>query len=131
MHSPADAAGPRFEIERVYDDEGGGGYRVLVDRLWPRGISKERAALDEWAKDVAPSDGLRRWYGHDPDKFAEFARRYRSELRTAPGKDLVTHLRLTARTEPVILLTATRDVAHSGATVLLNTLTGRQTRFAR
>jgi uncharacterized protein YeaO (DUF488 family) len=118
---------PHFEIRRVYDDEGpDGGYRVLVDRLWPRGISKERAALDEWAKDAAPSDGLRRWYGHEPEKFAEFARRYRNELRAAPGEDVVTRLRRTAQDEPVVLLTATRDVEHSGATVLLGALTGRQ-----
>lgn len=127
-----DAAVPRFEIRRIYDDEyGKGGYRVLVDRLWPRGISKERAALDEWAKDVAPSDGLRRWYGHEPDKFPEFARRYRVELKAAPAIDVVTCLRRTARAELVILLTATRDVEHSGAAVLLNTLTGRRTRSAR
>ena len=121
-----------FEIRRVYNDENGeAGYRVLVDRLWPRGISKERAALDEWAKDVAPSDGLRRWYGHDPDKFSEFARRYRMELEAAPALDVVTHLREMARAESVILVTATRDVEHSGAAVLLNTLTGRRTRSAR
>ena len=54
----------------MYDEDQGRGYRVLVDRLWPRGVSKEKAAIDEWAKDVAPSDGLRRWYGHEPDKFA-------------------------------------------------------------
>lgn len=124
-------ARPHFEIRRVYDDEGpDGGYRVLVDRLWPRGISKERAALDEWAKDVAPSDGLRRWYGHQPEKFAEFARRYRDELSAAPGKDVITRLRRTAKAEFVVLLTATRDVEHSGATVLLDTLTQRQHRSA-
>jgi uncharacterized protein YeaO (DUF488 family) len=123
---------PHFEIRRVYDEEGpDGGYRVLVDRLWPRGISKERAALDEWAKDVAPSDALRRWYEHDPEKFSEFARRYRKELKAAPAMDVVTHLRRTAGTERVILVTATRDVEHSGASVLLNALTGRPTGAAR
>ena len=117
----------RFEIRRVYDDEtSGDGYRILVDRLWPRGISKERAALDEWAKDVAPSDGLRRWYGHDPEKFAEFTRRYRSELSNAPGKDALARLEQKADDAPVILVTATRDVSHSGAAVLLSVLAGRQ-----
>jgi uncharacterized protein YeaO (DUF488 family) len=115
---------PSIEIHRVYDAEQGRGYRVLVDRLWPRGVSKEKAAIDEWAKDIAPSDGLRRWYGHEPDKFTEFARRYRAELRTSPGKEAVARLRSTSRKRPVVLLTATRDVEHSGAAVLLSALTG-------
>ena len=80
---------------------------------------------------MAPSDGLRRWYGHDPNKFPEFARRYRVELKAAPAIDVVTRLRRTARAELVIMVTATRDVEHSGAAVLLNTLTGRRTRSAR
>ena len=63
----------------------GAGYRVLVDRLWPRGITKAEAALDEWLKDVAPSTELRRWYGHDVERFDEFARRYRAELRRPPA----------------------------------------------
>ena len=115
---------PRFEIHRVYDENEGSGYRVLVDRLWPRGVSKEKAALDEWAKDVAPSDSLRRWYGHEPDKFAEFARRYRAELTSSPGKEAVARLRATSKKKRVTLLTATRDVEHSGAAVLLAALAG-------
>jgi uncharacterized protein YeaO (DUF488 family) len=117
---------PKYEVHRVYDEDRGRGYRVLVDRLWPRGVSKEKAALDEWEKDVAPSDGLRRWYGHDPDKFAEFARRYRAELNTLPGKEAVARLRETAKKKAVVLLTATRDVEHSGAAVLLTALVGRK-----
>src|SRR5215469_8524392 len=104
-----------FELQRVYEDSQRGGYRVLVDRLWPRGVSKERAAIDEWAKDVAPSDGLRRWYGHEPDKFPEFARRYRTELRKAPAQEVLTELRKTAHTSLVVLVTATRDIDRSGA----------------
>ena len=116
-----------FQVRRVYDDDRpDDGYRVLVDRLWPRGVSKERAALDEWAKDVAPSDGLRRWYGHDPEKFAEFARRYRAELEDPPTVDALVRLRRAAEDSSVTLVTATRDVEHSGAAVLLNVLTGRQ-----
>ncbi len=116
-----------FQVRRVYDDDRpDDGYRVLVDRLWPRGVSKERAALDEWAKDVAPSDGLRRWYGHDPEKFAEFARRYRAELEDPPAVDALVRLRRAAEDSSVTLVTATRDVEHSGAAVLLNVLTGRQ-----
>ena len=72
-------------VARVYDaGAAGGGHRVLVDRLWPRGVARAALAHDEWAKDLAPSDALRRWYGHDPARFAEFARRYRAEL-DAPG----------------------------------------------
>lgn len=119
---------PRFEIHRVYDEKQGRGYRVLVDRLWPRGVSKEKAAVGEWAKELAPSDELRRWYGHDPEKFAEFARRYRAELTASPGKEAVARLRATSKKKRVLLLTATRDVEHSGATVLLNVLEGRRTR---
>lgn len=118
---------PTFLIHRVYDEDQGHGYRVLVDRLWPRGVSKEKAALDEWAKDVAPSDGLRRWYGHEPDKFPEFNRRYRAELATSPAKDVVAQLRATSKKKTVVLLTATHDVEHSGAAVLLDALAGRRT----
>ncbi len=116
-----------FQIHRIYDAEQGRGYRVLVDRLWPRGVSKQKAALDEWNKDIAPSDELRRWYGHDPSKFPEFAKRYRAELKKAPGREALAHLRSTAKSTPVILVTATRDVDHSGAQVLLSALLGRRT----
>ena len=101
----------RFEIRRAYDaPPRGGSYQVLVDRLWPRGVRKDEAALDEWAKDVAPSDGLRRWYGHEPEKFAEFAGRYRAELEESPGREVVARLRAEATSRPVTLVTATRDV---------------------
>jgi uncharacterized protein YeaO (DUF488 family) len=119
-------ARPLFEVRRVYDEEPPAGYRVLVDRLWPRGVSKQRAAIDEWAKDAAPSDALRRWYGHQPDKFPDFARRYRAELATDPGKDAISRLRATAMKSPVTLVTATRDVERSGAVVLLDVLLGRR-----
>jgi uncharacterized protein YeaO (DUF488 family) len=120
------ASRPNFEVHRVYDEDQGSGHRVLVDRLWPRGVSKEKAAIDEWAKDVAPSDGLRRWYGHEPDKFPEFARRYRAELAAKPAKEGVARLRAISKNKPVVLLTATRDVEHSGAAVLLAALAGRK-----
>ena len=108
-----------FEVHRIYEvGHGPSGYRVLVDRLWPRGIKKEDAALDEWAKDAAPSAELRRWYGHDPEKFDEFARRYQRELTRPPASDAVAHLRALANDKHVVLLTATRDVDHSGAGVL-------------
>ena len=109
-----------MEIVRVYEDPGPrrDEHRVLVDRLWPRGVRKEALDHDEWAKDVAPSTALRRWYGHDPEHFAEFSRRYRSELSTEPAQAIVTRLRDVARRRRLILLTATRDVEHSGAAVL-------------
>jgi uncharacterized protein YeaO (DUF488 family) len=119
---------PRFEVHRVYDEKEGRGYRVLVDRLWPRGLSKEKAAIDEWAKDVAPSTELRRWYGHEPDKFAEFARRYRAELAASPGKEAVARLLAMSKKKSVVLLTATRDVEHSGAAALRTTLDRRKIR---
>ena len=124
MPTRSPSSRPRFEVRRVYDHAPSRGiHRVLVDRLWPRGIAKADAPIDEWAKDVAPSTELRRWYGHDPDKFAEFAKRYRAELRHGPGEAAVTRLRDEATRTPVALVTATRDVEHSGATVLLGLLT--------
>jgi uncharacterized protein YeaO (DUF488 family) len=108
----------------VYD-AGETGYRVLVDRLWPRGISKAEAALDEWLTDVAPSADLRRWYGHRVERFEEFARRYRSELRRPPASTAVDRLVGMAREQPVTLLTATRDVEYSGAWVLRQVLARR------
>jgi uncharacterized protein YeaO (DUF488 family) len=107
------------EVRRIYHEEAApAGYRVLVDRLWPRGIKKSDANLDEWLKDSAPSTELRRWYGHDPDRFSEFARRYRAELRHPPASSAVDHLLGLGSTQPLVLLTATRDVEHSGACVL-------------
>ena len=114
------------EVRRIYhDDAGTPGYRVLVDRLWPRGIKKVDANLAEWLKDAAPSTDLRRWYGHDPERFAEFSRRYHAELRHPPACAAVDHLLRLASTQPIILLTATSDVDHSGACVLRDHLTSR------
>ena len=109
------------ELRRIYDSpDPSEGHRVLVDRLWPRGVRKDGAPVDEWAKDVAPSPELRRWYGHDPARFAEFARRYRAELGQPPAADAVNRLADTAGSGPLVLVTATRDVEHSGAQVLLD-----------
>jgi uncharacterized protein YeaO (DUF488 family) len=106
-------------VRRVYDPpEPGDGRRILVDRLWPRGLSKSAAAVDEWAKAVAPSDELRRWYGHEQAKFAAFRARYGAELRMADRAEALAHLRDLARSGPITLLTATRDVEHSQAAVL-------------
>ena len=117
---------PSFAVRRVYESGAGdGGYRVLVDRLWPRGIKKQELALDEWLKDAAPSTELRRWYGHDPARFEEFARRYRDELSRPPGSEVVERLLDLAGRRPVVLLTATRDVERSGAQVLHDVLVER------
>jgi uncharacterized protein YeaO (DUF488 family) len=124
---------PKFRLVRVYDadDRSEAGYRVLVDRLWPRGVTRADATLDEWLKDAAPSAELRRWYGHDVQLFEEFARRYRAELGRLPASAAVDHLLALANTESITLLTATRDVEHSGARVLRDYLLGRASRSRR
>lgn len=107
----------RIQIKRVYEPaEPSDGFRVLVDRLWPRGIAKERAALDLWMKDVAPSTELRRWFAHDPKRWAEFQTRYRAELKEH-ASDLA-ELKSRARKGTVTLLFGARDVEHNEAVVL-------------
>ncbi|MGW2347569.1 DUF488 domain-containing protein [Actinacidiphila glaucinigra] len=109
----------RFGYRRIYEDSSAQeGKRVLVDRLWPRGVSKERAHLDEWLRDVAPSSDLRQWYHHDTERFAEFRDRYIAELEDADHRPSVQHLRDLAADDRVTLLTATKDVDHSEAAVL-------------
>ena len=106
-------------VRRAYDQpEPNDGQRVLVDRLWPRGLSKERAHLDEWCKAVAPSAELREWYGHDPDRFAEFARRFRNELHDPERAAALAQLRDRAADGPLTLLTAAKRSDISEATVL-------------
>jgi uncharacterized protein YeaO (DUF488 family) len=106
-------------VVRVYEDAAAtGGTRVLVDRVWPRGVSKEAAHLDLWLKDVAPTTELRRWYGHDPARFEEFRRRYEAELAESPAAEALRRLRDLAAERPVVLVTATKDVPHSQAAVL-------------
>jgi uncharacterized protein YeaO (DUF488 family) len=110
-------------VRRVYDDPSPeDGRRVLVDRIWPRGLAKARAGIDAWAKDVAPSTELRRWYGHEPARFEEFRRRYQAELAEPQRQAAVRHLRELARSGPLTLVTATRDVDHSQAAVLVEHL---------
>ncbi|MFG1674389.1 DUF488 domain-containing protein [Micromonospora sp. NPDC049282] len=109
----------QVRVRRVYHDRSpDDGLRVLVDRVWPRGLAKAVVDLDEWVKDIAPSAPLRRWYGHRPERFTEFRRRYLIELRDARPAASLDRLRRLARTGPVTLLTATRDVEHSQAAVL-------------
>ena len=123
---PVGAVKRDVDIVRVYDDPGRqrNEYRVLVDRLWPRGQSKGAVDHDEWVKDATPSTELRKWYGHDPKRFSEFARRYRAELALPPGSGVVSQLRETSQTQRLILLTATRDIEHSGAIVLRDVIVG-------
>ncbi|MHB1447362.1 MAG: DUF488 family protein, N3 subclade [Acidimicrobiales bacterium] len=113
----------QVEIARIYDDaEGNSAGRILVDRLWPRGISRTGAPFGQWLKDVAPSPELRKWYGHVPERFTEFSRRYRRELKRSPAQEALDHLREQARTARLTLVTATRDIEHSAAAVLKTTL---------
>lgn len=116
---------PDVAIERAYDEPARSRRRVLVDRLWPRGVTKERAALDDWIRELAPSTELRRWYGHDPRRFDEFSRRYLEELARPEAAAALDDLAERARSGPVSLVTATRDVEHSGAVVLLDALRSR------
>lgn len=113
---------PRIRIERVYDaeDEQDGEARVLVDRIWPRGRGKESLKLDRWAKDVAPSDALRRWFGHDPKRWDDFRYRYRVELagRAAALRELAE----LARNRPLVLLYGARDKERNHAVVLKDVL---------
>ena len=109
----------KVRVRRAYDEpEPDDGARVLVDRLWPRGLSKARAALDEWCKNVAPSGELRTWYNHDPDRFEEFSHRYRLELRDPERAEALAHLGELAREGPLTLLTATKRADISEAAVL-------------
>jgi len=115
----------QVRLRRVYEDPSPeDGVRVLVDRVWPRGLTKAAVHLDEWVKDIAPSTQLRRWYGHQPERYAEFRRRYLIELRDAQPAATIDRLRKLARTGPVTLLTATKDVEHSQAAVLIEVLRG-------
>jgi uncharacterized protein YeaO (DUF488 family) len=118
--------GPAVQVRRVYDDPSPeDGQRVLVDRIWPRGVSKARADLDEWCKQVAPSTELRKWYGHDPAKFDEFARRYRDELKGGEQATAYDGLRARSANGRLTLLTASKRSDISEATVLADLLNGR------
>jgi uncharacterized protein YeaO (DUF488 family) len=112
-------AGNSVRVRRIYQEpERNDGTRVLVDRIWPRGLTKARAAIDEWCKDIAPSPDLRKWYSHDPDRFKEFGRRYRAELKDPRRAAELAHLRELALDRQLTLLTATKDPEISEAAVL-------------
>lgn len=112
-----------IRVRRVYDEPGPeDGVRVLVDRLWPRGVTREQARLDRWAKEIAPSTELRRWYGHRHERFEGFARRYRDELSRPEAQPVLDELREIATRDTLTLLTATRELERSGARVLADLL---------
>jgi uncharacterized protein YeaO (DUF488 family) len=111
----------QVRLKRAYEPVSqADGYRVLVDRLWPRGLSRERARLDEWARELAPSGELRRWFGHDPARFAEFRQRYTNELAAQDVK--LRELRRRARSGTVTLVYGARDREHNDAIVLADIL---------
>ncbi|VVM05389.1 hypothetical protein MAMC_00531 [Methylacidimicrobium cyclopophantes] len=112
---------PRIRIRRVYEAPAAAeGYRVLVDRLWPRGISKEKLSIDSWEKELAPSAELRKWFGHDPSRWEEFSRRYRQEL--LPKTDRLKELLRSAGSRGLTLLYSARDQEHNQAVVLQGVL---------
>ena len=112
-------SGVHVQVKRIYEEPSpSDGARVLVDRLWPRGISKERANLTLWAKDVEPSTELRKWYDHDPAKFEEFTSKYKSELKEAPQAEELAKLQEMSQDGTLTLLTASKAVDISEASVL-------------
>jgi uncharacterized protein YeaO (DUF488 family) len=116
---------PDVRVGRVYDEpEPDDGTRVLVDRIWPRGLAKDKARLDQWFKQVAPSTELRKWYSHDPERFEEFGRRYLEERKDAERAQALEHLRELAKSGTLTLLTATKHAEISEAAVLADLIRG-------
>jgi uncharacterized protein YeaO (DUF488 family) len=116
-----------IQLKRVYEKSSrNDGLRILVDRLWPRGLTKERAAVDLWLKDVAPSTELRKWFGHDPAKWTLFQVRYRKELREKV--DALQLLKQKSKEHTVTLVYGARDEEHNEALVLKSVLEGRRTK---
>ncbi|HKB22958.1 MAG TPA: DUF488 domain-containing protein [Methyloceanibacter sp.] len=115
------ARAAKIKLKRAYEAPAASdGTRILIDRLWPRGVKKADAAIDEWMKDIAPSSALRKWFGHDPARWQEFRRRYLKELRGHP--DALERLRALARQGPITLVFAAHDEAHNDAVVLRDVL---------
>jgi uncharacterized protein YeaO (DUF488 family) len=118
------ASTPRVGAKRIYEEAAPeDGYRILIDHIWPRGVSRERAQLDEWARELAPSDELRAWFNHVPARFAEFRARYRHELLSQTER--IEELRRRAATRPLTILYAARDQEHNNAVVLAELLRKR------
>ena len=120
---PSQTASGQIKLKRAYEQpDPGDGRRILVDRLWPHGVKKAYAAIDFWLRDIAPSAELRRWFGHRPERWPEFRRRYLAELQERP--ELIEEIRKAARGGPVTLVYGARDEAHNDAVVLKELLTG-------
>ena len=116
---------PDIVVARIYDRPGPERYRVLVDRLWPRGVARADAPMDEWLPAVAPSTQLRKWYAHAPERFDEFQRRYRAELAEGERAEALAGLAARSAKQPLALLTAVRDTEISQAAVLAEVLRSR------
>lgn len=118
-------AAANIRLKRAYQPAAADdGQRILVDRLWPRGVKKTDAAIDHWAKDLAPSTALRQWFGHDPARWPEFCQRYAAELQQQPQQ--LAQLRALAQRQPITLVFSARDGAHNNAVALRDVLLGRK-----
>jgi uncharacterized protein YeaO (DUF488 family) len=121
--------GPRIRIKRAYAPAASSdGYRVLIDGLWPRGLTKDAVAVKGWAKELAPSARLRRWFGHDPARWKGFAERYRAELRAPSARSTLADLARRATAGPVTIVYAARDEEHNNAAVVRDEVRRRMTR---
>ncbi len=115
-----------IKVKRIYEEpERSDGTRILVDRLWPRGMTKENAAIDEWIRDIAPSDKLRGWFGHKPERWIEFKKRYRKELAIPGKRRILQTLRRIAGISTVTLLYSAKDSEHNNAVALQGFLRGK------
>lgn len=120
-----DLSADRIRLKRAYEPPAADdGIRILIDRLWPRGVKKTDAAIDEWMKEIAPSTELRKWFGHDPERWREFSRRYRNEIKQR--RDEINRLRTLARHSRITLIFAAHDEAHNDAVVLKDVLLDRR-----
>ncbi len=114
-----------LKIKRAYErKEAGDGKRILIDRLWPRGVRKDEAGIDEWLKELAPSTALRQWFGHDPKKWEEFKKRYRKELAAPESKRLLEEIARSAERRNVTLIYGAKDTEHSDVQVLKELIVG-------
>lgn len=112
-----------IRIKRVYDDAAkADGFRILVDRMWPRGLSKESAAIDLWLKDVAPTAALRKWFGHKPERWTEFKKRYWKQLHEEAAAAAIKEIRAYAKKQTVTLVFGAKDTEHNNAVALLGYL---------
>ena len=124
--------GSRVRIKRAYAPAARtDGYRVLIDGLWPRGLTKEALAVNAWLKELAPTAGLRRWFGHDPARWIGFAERYRRELRTPAAQRTLRGLAKRTAAGPVTIVYAARDEEHNNAVVVRDTITRRRYRGSK